>query len=62
MTLSLVVTLVVALLLLCLVWWAVHKIAGAFGLPAQIVVVIDVVIVVVAVLYLITVLRPLISG
>jgi hypothetical protein len=56
MTLSLLIGVVVALLVLCLLYWAVHKIAGAFGLPAQIVVIIDVAIVVIGVLYLVRLL------
>jgi hypothetical protein len=48
--------LLVVLIILSLIYWAVHKIAGAFGLPAPIVVIIDVVLVIVFVLYLLQVL------
>ena len=44
--------LIVVLLVLGLVWWAVHQIAGAFGIPPQVVVVIDVLLVLLFVVYL----------
>lgn len=45
--------LLVVLILVGLVYWAIHRIAGAFGIPAPIVTVIDVLLVVIVVLYLI---------
>jgi hypothetical protein len=53
---DLLIGLIVAVLLVCLAYWAIHRIAAAFGLPAQIVVLLDVVIVVVFVVYLLRVL------
>lgn len=47
--------LLVVFIVLLLVWWAVHRVAATFGAPAQIVVVIDVVLVVIFVLYLLRV-------
>ncbi len=44
--------LLVAVIVFALLYWAIHRIAGAFGLPAPIVAVIDVILVVVAVLWL----------
>ena len=45
-------SLLFVVLILCLVYWAVHRLAAAFGLPAQIVVVIDVLLVIIAVLWI----------
>lgn len=50
------VTLVVLIVILALVYWVLHQIAGAFGLPPQIVVVLDVVLVVIAILLLLSLL------
>ncbi len=44
-------SLLVALIVLCLVFWCVQQLAGAFGLPAPIVAVIQVLLVVCAVLW-----------
>ncbi len=44
--------LLVIIIVLGLAWWAVHRLAGAFGLPAPIVAILDVVLVVVFVIYL----------
>ena len=44
--------LVVFVIVAGLVYWAIHRIAGAFGLPAPIVAVLDVILVVVCVVYL----------
>ncbi len=44
--------LLVLVIVLGLVYWAVHKLASAFGLPAPVVAVIDVILVVIAVVYL----------
>lgn len=46
-------TLLVLVLLLGLAYWAIHRVAGAFGLPAQIVVLLDVLLVVIGVVTLI---------
>lgn len=46
-------TLLVLVLLLGLAYWALHRVAGAFGLPAQIVVLLDVLLVVIGVITLI---------
>lgn len=44
--------LLIFLIIIGLVFWAVNALAGAFGIPAPIVVIIQVVLVIVAVLYL----------
>ncbi len=44
--------LLIVVIVLALVYWALHQIAGAFALPAQVVVILDVVLVIVFVLYL----------
>lgn len=54
-----ILSLLVVLILLGLVYWAVHRIADAFGIPAPIVVVIDVVLVIVFVIYLLSALGML---
>lgn len=54
MNLHLLLTLVVGVIIGGLVYWAVHKLAAAFGLPAPVVVVIDVLLVIIAVLWLVT--------
>lgn len=46
--------LIVLVLVLAVAWWAINAIAGAFGLPPQIVVVIQVLIVLLALAWLIT--------
>jgi hypothetical protein len=48
--------LLVFLIIIGLVFWATHALAGAFGIPAPIVTVIQVVLVIIAVLYLLQVL------
>jgi hypothetical protein len=50
------VSLLVVVIVLGLVYWAVHRLAGAFGLPSPVMVIIDVVLVVIFVLYLLQVL------
>ena len=50
--LNLLLTLLVALIIIGLVYWCVHAIAGAFGIPAPIVAVLDVVLVIVFILFL----------
>lgn len=49
---TLLITLIVVVVVAGLAYWALHRLAAAFGLPAPIVAVLDVVIVVAAVLYL----------
>lgn len=49
---ELLVTLLILIVVLGLAYWAVTALAGAFGLPPQIVVLIQVLLVVVAVIYL----------
>jgi len=56
-----IIGLLVFILIVALVFWAVRAIAGAFSLPPQIVVVIQVLLVFVAVLYLLSAFG-LISG
>jgi hypothetical protein len=46
------ISLLVFLIIIGLVFWAVHTLAGTFGIPGPIVTVIDVVLVIVCVLYL----------
>lgn len=50
--LELLLTLIVVLVVLGLIYWVTHRLAGAFGIPAPIVAVIDVVLVVIFILYL----------
>jgi hypothetical protein len=50
------VSLLVLILILALVYWGFHQIASSFGLPAQIVTVVDILIVVIAVLYILKIL------
>jgi hypothetical protein len=45
------ISLLVVVLVLCVVYWAVHRLAAAFGLPPTIVTVLDVGLVIVGVLY-----------
>ena len=45
--------LLVGVLVLCLVYWAIHKLAATFGLAPQIVVVLDIILVLVACLWLV---------
>ena len=56
MNLSLVISVFVMLVLVAVVYWAVHKVAGAFGLPSQLVVVADVFLVALAVFYALSML------
>jgi hypothetical protein len=49
---SLLVSLLVLLVVGCLVYWAVHRIEAAFGIPGPIVALIDVILVIVLVLVL----------
>ena len=49
-----IISLLVALILFGLIYWAAHRIGSAFGLPAPIMVLVDVGLVIVAVLYLIS--------
>lgn len=53
---GLIVSVLIVLIIVGLIYWAFHKIAAAFGLPAQIVVLIDVAIVVIVVLWLVSTL------
>lgn len=46
--------LLVGVVILVLVYWAIHRLAGTFGLSPQIVTVIDIILVVVAVLWLLS--------
>jgi len=46
------IELLVVILFLSLIYWAVHQLAGAFGLPAPVVVVVDVILVIAFVLYI----------
>lgn len=55
---ELLVTLLVVLVVAGLAYWAVHRLAAAFGIPAPIVAVIDVALVVIVVLYLLSLLLP----
>jgi uncharacterized membrane protein YwzB len=50
--LNLLITLVVVVLVLCLVYWAIHRLASAFGLSSQVVTVLDVVLVIIFVVLL----------
>jgi hypothetical protein len=49
---SLLVSLLVLLVVGCLVYWAVHRIEAAFGIPGPIVALIDVILVIVLVIVL----------
>ena len=51
MTLSVILSLLVVLVIFFVIYWAVHKLAGAFGAPAPVIVVFDVLLVVAFVLY-----------
>lgn len=46
------VSLIVLVLILCVVYWALHRLAAAFGLSPQIVVVLDVLLVLIFIVYL----------
>ena len=50
------VSIVIAVLILCLIYWAIHRLAAAFGLSPQIVTVLDVLLVIIAILWLIRVM------
>lgn len=52
---DLLITLIVLVIVLGLIYWAVHRLAAAFGVPAPIVTIIDVLLVVIAVFYLLNV-------
>jgi hypothetical protein len=56
------ISLLVLLVVLGLVYWCAHRLATAFGLPAPIIVLIDVVIVIVAVVLLLRILGLEIGG
>lgn len=49
---DLLLTLIVLLVVVGLAYWALHRLATAFGIPAPIVTVIDVILVVIVVFYL----------
>ena len=51
-----ILSLLVGLIIICLIWWAISAITGAFGLPAPIVTVIKVVFVIIVVLWLLSAL------
>lgn len=46
-----IVSLIVAVIVIGVLWWAVNALAGAFGLPAPIIVVLHVVVVLLALIY-----------
>ncbi len=48
------ISLLVTLILLMLVYWAIHQLAGTFGLSPQILVVVDVLLVVLFVVYMLS--------
>jgi len=45
------IALLVVLVVFLVVYWAIHRLAGAFGAPPQVIVVIDVLLVLIFVLY-----------
>lgn len=49
---DMLITLLVVVVVLGLIYWAVHRLGAAFGLPAPVITLIDVVLVVIFVLYL----------
>lgn len=53
---TLLLTLLVALVIIGLIYWVVHRLASAFGIPEPIVGIIDVVLVVIFVLFLLNTL------
>ncbi len=53
--LNLLLTLLVLLVVLGVVYWAVHRLAAAFGIPAPIVTVVDVVLVIIGVFYVLSI-------
>lgn len=55
---DLLIALIVVLVVVGLACWAVHRLAGAFGIPAPIVAGIDVALVIIVVLYLLSLLLP----
>lgn len=55
MGLDFLLTLIVVIIVLGLIYWAVHRLAGAFGVPPPIVTIIDVLLVVIFVIYLLNV-------
>ena len=54
--------LVVVIIIAGLIYWAVHRLAGAFGLPAPVTTIIDVILVIIIVLYLLQVLGVMSGG
>jgi len=58
---TMLISLLVVFIILGLAYWAIHRLAAAFGIPAPIIAVIDVILVIIAVLYLIRYLVPLAS-
>lgn len=54
---DLLITLVILIIVVGLIYWAVNQLAGAFGIPAPIVTVINVLLVIVVVIYLLQLLR-----
>lgn len=55
---DILLTLLVVLIVLGLIYWAVHRLAQAFGIPAPIVTVVDVILVVLLVVYLLRTFLP----
>lgn len=53
---SLLISIIIVLCILGLAYWAINMLAGAFGLPAPIVTVLNVILVVIAVIYLLSLL------
>lgn len=51
---DLLITLILVVLIVGVLWWATNALANAFGLPAQIITVLQVLIVLVAVFFLLT--------
>lgn len=52
--LTTIITLIAVVAVLCFAWWAVMKLAAAFGLPAEIVVILQIIIIGAALVYLLT--------
>lgn len=46
------ISILVAVLVLCVLWWALTSLAAAFGLPAQIVVVLQIILVILALIWI----------
>jgi uncharacterized membrane protein YwzB len=49
-----ILSIILAILLVCVLWWAINALAGAFGLPAPVVVVLQVLLVVLFIIYLLS--------